>query len=1188
VASSSPENKADIRDDPLLRDVPEVDGFKVLDSCVLYVKVGKGGMGAVYRGKHIKLDIDVAVKCLLPYLAAGNDQMVLRFEREGRLAARVNHPNIVRVFDVDHRHSIHYLVMEYVKGETARERVGRKKGPLEVGEAVTIVLQAARGLAAAHREGIVHRDVKPDNILISTRGEVKLADLGLGCVREEAEPKAGLTVSDVAMGTPRYMPPEQWDGLLKVGPSGDVWALGATLYFLLVGKDAFGGNVKTQIMRRVCTEPFPDITAKIPDLPPGLVGFLRKCTEQEQEKRFRTGVDLVQALGELAKKHRFKGSLKDQHTGTGTSKCRVVSPPPPELLAKVRVQQAEDSKCGSQTQARALMPTAEHAPGIVLQAKAEKTDPGKRRPFLLRGVARSVTTLLLLVLALGWAGYAVTNYLASTKGNVLGLDRLFVHASTEARVSVPVETVAKEDRGGTGTATLEAPSRDPREEVDDLYQEALLELQKPGTLDAAARKLGRVLELVPKYPGARDHLGLVHRRLAERFQAQGNAAQAYREARRSLEINPSPLGRRLASRYEREITSAVGKGFRILEPTGGRALRKPTCVVRGAVEYEGIVHRVTVHGQPAKFAAGRFDAVVEGLSEGRQTIQIQVVLEGDDGPKMTKNLVLTLDTQPPELAVTSPEENTWQSSPCDVSGTVRDATAVTVLVNQLPVEVRGESWHLSVPLRDGEQTLVCEASDAAGGITRLTRTLRVDALPPQIEILEPRVARIEEKSGVDGVFVTRAETALVRVKATDEGELASVSIGGSVAPAGDAGNFQREVSLAEGKSRIEIVGLDRAGNEARRGFEVVCDRTPPLVTLDRTTEPFRPGKVSLSGTVEDSLAVSVVVNDQPARVKEGIWTIDVVLEKENPFLKVRARDEAGNESEPVVMSVSVGRERLRRSEIKGFTYVMRNGEGYPEYRQEGTDIIMVLLPGGTFWMGSTGDERKQVSKAIDSTVEDRLTADFLKKHLRSEAPRHRVTLDPFLVAKYEVSQDVWTQVMEQNASRFQGDRLPVENISWEEASEFCRRTGLALPSEAQWEYACRGETETSFAFGESIGTSNANFNGRYPYGGGPKGVYRQETVIVSSFQPNAFGLHNMHGNVSEWCADVFDERFYGEPAATARNPLLESDSKSVLRVCRGGSWAIFAWSSRSACRDGFPPNRRHYLRGFRPVYSLLP
>lgn len=116
----------DVGTDPLLQNVPEVDGYKILDPCVLYARVGKGGMGAVYRGKHVKFNIDVGVKCLLPHLAAGAQQLVLRFEREAQLAAMLNHPNLVRVFDVDHQHGIHYLVMEYIKGETARERVARK------------------------------------------------------------------------------------------------------------------------------------------------------------------------------------------------------------------------------------------------------------------------------------------------------------------------------------------------------------------------------------------------------------------------------------------------------------------------------------------------------------------------------------------------------------------------------------------------------------------------------------------------------------------------------------------------------------------------------------------------------------------------------------------------------------------------------------------------------------------------------------------------------------------------------------------------------------------------------------------------------------------------------------------------------------------------------------------------------
>ena len=164
--------------DPLLNGVPEIEGFKVLDPCVLYTRIGAGGMGAVYYGKHLTLNVDVAVKCLKRELAERDEDFVVRFQREAQLAAEIHHQNLVGVFTVDQRDGVHYLVMEYVKGETALDRVERK-GPLELREACTVAYGAACGLAAAHRKGIVHRDVKPENIMIAGTGEVKLADLGL-------------------------------------------------------------------------------------------------------------------------------------------------------------------------------------------------------------------------------------------------------------------------------------------------------------------------------------------------------------------------------------------------------------------------------------------------------------------------------------------------------------------------------------------------------------------------------------------------------------------------------------------------------------------------------------------------------------------------------------------------------------------------------------------------------------------------------------------------------------------------------------------------------------------------------------------------------------------------------------------------------------------------------------------------
>ena len=134
----------DPRTDPMLREAPELEGFKVLEPCALYATVGRGGMGVVFRGKHLNLDVDVAVKCLHPALALEAHDELLVLEREARAAARIKHPNVVGVYDVRQTSGLHYLVMEYVEGETTRQRVQRK-GPLAVGEAYKILLGAARG-----------------------------------------------------------------------------------------------------------------------------------------------------------------------------------------------------------------------------------------------------------------------------------------------------------------------------------------------------------------------------------------------------------------------------------------------------------------------------------------------------------------------------------------------------------------------------------------------------------------------------------------------------------------------------------------------------------------------------------------------------------------------------------------------------------------------------------------------------------------------------------------------------------------------------------------------------------------------------------------------------------------------------------------------------------------------------------
>ena len=216
-----------------------------------------------------------------------------------------------------------------------------------------------------------------------------------------------------------------------------------------------------------------------------------------------------------------------------------------------------------------------------------------------------------------------------------------------------------------------------------------------------------------------------------------------------------------------------------------------------------------------------------------------------------------------------------------------------------------------------------------------------------------------------------------------------------------------------------------------------------------------------------------------------------------------------------------------------------------------------------------------------------------------EGPQHTVNIASFLIGQYAVTQAQWRAVaglpkrqidLNSDPSYFKGDNLPVEQVNWFEAVEFCDRlsqfTGRThrLPSEAEWEYACRAGTTTPFYFGETITTDLVNYNGNSTYGSGPKGIYREKTTVVGSFPPNPFGLYDMHGNVWEWCADPWHEHYTGAPDDGS---VWESGGNTQYRVIRGGSWLNNPRNCRSAYRYVVEPDSRGRKYGFR-VVSIPP
>jgi formylglycine-generating enzyme required for sulfatase activity len=245
---------------------------------------------------------------------------------------------------------------------------------------------------------------------------------------------------------------------------------------------------------------------------------------------------------------------------------------------------------------------------------------------------------------------------------------------------------------------------------------------------------------------------------------------------------------------------------------------------------------------------------------------------------------------------------------------------------------------------------------------------------------------------------------------------------------------------------------------------------------------------------------------------------------------------------------------------------------------------MLWMPPGRFWMGSPKDEPERRS---------------------NEGPQHLVQLQGFFLSQTPITQVQWRQVaqwrptkgegawnqkLNPNPSQFEGDQRPVEQVSWEDAMEFCRRlsqrTGrrYTLPSEAQWEYACRAGTTTPFHCGSTINMKLANYNGNEAYGDGEQGDFRQQTTDVASFPANPWGLHDMHGNVWEWCADNWHGNYEGAPedgSAWIDEEAKENKNSMNRRLLRGGSWFYGPGDCRSACRDLCHPDDRNDIIGFR-------
>ena len=271
--------------------------------------LGRGGMGVVYKAEHRIMKRPVAIKVINKGLLE-NAEALQRFHGEVRAAARLNHPHIVQAFDAEQAGDLHFLVMEFVEGKSLAEVLEKRQKPLPVQHACAYVRQAALGLQHAHEQQMVHRDIKPHNLMLTPKGQIKILDFGLARMVRERTTSKGITTADAFMGTPEYVAPEQAADARDADIRADLYSLGCTLYFLLAGRPPFRESTAMKVVLAHVQDvprPLPEIRS---DVPVELWQIVQKLLAKDPAQRFQQPTELAQALTSFARTASADSPLK--------------------------------------------------------------------------------------------------------------------------------------------------------------------------------------------------------------------------------------------------------------------------------------------------------------------------------------------------------------------------------------------------------------------------------------------------------------------------------------------------------------------------------------------------------------------------------------------------------------------------------------------------------------------------------------------------------------------------------------------------------------------------------------------------------------------------------------------------------------------------------------------------------------
>jgi serine/threonine-protein kinase len=1025
----------------------------VLGNYTILDKIGAGGMGQVFKAEHRRMKRVVAVK-VLPTGMLKSPAVVARFEREVTAAARLNHPNIVTAFDADNVNGIHLLVMEYVEGSDLAATV-KKNGSLPAEQALNYVLQAARGLEAAHAEGIVHRDIKPGNLLLDKRGTVKILDMGLARIGGDAAGQAELTSTGTVMGTVDYMAPEQALNTKAADARADIYSLGCTLYYLLTGKATYDGDTLMAKLLAHRDQPIPSIRADRPEVPEQVEAIFSKMVAKKVEDRYQTTTAAIADLTALTDEKKTPTSMS---LSVGAASDSDVA----DFLDELALP------AGSTVQ-RSLPP-------VTRKRKVVAKKANNKLLLVAGGVLGALVLVAGIVFSLGIGGRKPS---ADDSGAT---------AQTSDK-DIPNSAVAAKQGWHGWPADAPNPAIAPFDaaQAKNHQQEWATYLNVPVEY---TNSIGMKFRLIP--PGE--------------FTMGSTPAEI--EEPLKLDADDQDWQGRIKSEVPRHqviLTQPIYAGLHEVTQT----------------EYQKVMGQ-----NPSWFAAtGQGKDQVAGLDTARHPVEMvswndaaEFCAKLSQQERLNPYYFRTGETvtMPEGAGYRLPTEAEWEFA-------CRAGTATKYWTGDKDDELLQAGWFVT---NSGSRT------HAVGDL----------------------------KANPFGLYDNHGNVFEWVEDWWDPNYYGEFSAKSAVNPRGPSSTGSRR-TLRGGNWR----------NAATR-----C-RATTRFTFEPTPRHFNFGfRASLPVTaVKAALAERTTNPDNTVAGWHG-WPADAPKPAIAPFDASQAK----------------------KHQEEWATYL-----NVPADYTNSIGMKFRLIPPGEFLMGSTPAETDEALKVPGAHPDWQV-------YVPGEAPQHKVILtQPIYLGIHEVTQAEYKLVMGTTPSFFSPTgpgkdgvsgmdtgKFAVESVSWNDAAEFCAklsqqeqrkpdyfRTGDAvkmldgdgyrLPTEGQWEFACRAGTTTRFWSGnQDLDLAQADWF---------RTNADKRTHAPGELKANPFGLFDVHGNVWEWVQDSWDPNYYGEfrdqPALDPRGP----STTGSQRVIRGGDWYNMPPDCRASRRRAADPSPREHLVGFR-------